>query len=65
MKYTEFRDSIERELRQTPSGRTWKELRDCLDLPYTRPCPTWVAGLEKEIGLRRTKRKGRELLWQV
>ena len=26
---------------------------------------TMASGLEKEIGLRRTKRKGRELLWQV
>lgn len=30
MKYIEFRDAIERELKQNPDGLTWNELRDRL-----------------------------------
>ena len=55
MRYVEFRDAIEGELRRHRTGWTWKELRDRLDLPYERPCPTWVAKLENEIGLERTR----------
>ena len=65
MRYTEFRDVIGRYLRRRPRGRTWSELRDALDLPYVRPCPTWVGHLEKEIGLTRTKGEGRALVWRV
>ena len=65
MKYSEFRDCIRRELKRQRSGWTWKELRDRLDLPYDRPCPTWVAQLEDEIGLRRVKGNGRALVWKL
>jgi len=65
MKYTEFRDSIRNELERNPAGRTWKEIKVSLDLPYQRPCPTWVAELEKNIGLDRSEKKGRELLWRL
>ena len=62
---TGYRDSIEAELRRNPRGLTWKELQDSLGLPYTRPCPTWVARLEKEISLSREGKKGRALLWKL
>ena len=66
MKYIEFRDRIERKLRRRKSGLTWTELRDELDLPYERPCPTWTKQLELEIGLTRTKgEKGRALVWRI
>ena len=65
MKYTEFRDLIEKELRQNRSGRTWNDLRDRLGLPYDRPCPTWVKRLEDEIGLARVKGSTRALVWTI
>jgi hypothetical protein len=65
MRFTEFRSAIVRELRKQPQGLTWKELREQLDLPYDRPCPTWVATLEQEEGLRRTRREGPALVWTI
>lgn len=65
MRYEEFRDTIDAYLRRRSKGRTWVELREALDLPYDRACPTWTARLEAEIGLTRTKGDGRALVWRV
>ena len=65
MRYVEFRDAIRGELKRHRPGRTWKELRDRLALPYARPCPTWVARLEQEIGLRRAPGAGRAHVWTL
>ncbi len=65
MRYVEFRDQIEAELRRVSMGLTWSELRDRLSLPYDRPCPNWMGRLEQEIGLVRSKGKGRSLVWRL
>jgi hypothetical protein len=65
MRYVEYRDLIHNELRHAPGGCTWADLRDRLDLPYDRPCPTWTQQLEKDIGLCRVKGPGRSLIWSV
>jgi hypothetical protein len=65
MRYTEFRDSIHKELRRNRSGLTWAQLQQRLELPYDRPCPTWTKQLETEIGLKRVKGNGRALTWKV
>ncbi len=65
MKYLEFRDLIRKELQQKPGGMTWNELKTQLDLPYDRPCPTWVKQLEDEIGLTRSRGNGRAYLWKL
>ena len=65
MRYVEFRDAIRGELTNAPSGMTWVELRDRLGLPYERPCPEWVARLEREVGLSRAKGQGRAHVWRV
>ena len=65
MTYHEFRDGIERELRQHRSGLTWAELKQRLQLPYNRPCPAWVKQLEREIGLQRAKGPGRAYVWTL
>jgi hypothetical protein len=65
MRYVDFRDSIQKELKRCPKGQTWKDLKECLDLPYKTPCSEWVARLETEIGLTRTKGEGRALVWKV
>ena len=65
MLYDDFRDSIRAELRRCPTGLTWSELRRRLDLPYERPCPTWVKKLEKEIGLRRSRGSTPAFVWKL
>lgn len=65
MRYVEFRDLIHEDLRDNPAGQTWAELKDRLQLPYERPCPTWVRRLEQEIGLVRAKRSGGALHWMI
>ena len=65
MKYTEFRDSIAARLKSHPSGLTWKELKESLDLPYERPCPVWTRRLETEIGLDRNRKRGNAKLWKL
>jgi transposase len=65
MKYTEFRDLIREGLEKSSDGFTWKELKRNRNLPYTTPCPTWIKNLEKEIGLRRKRKRGRELIWEI
>ena len=64
MRYVEFRDAVLEELRRNRDGMTWAELRDGLNLPYDRPCPTWVRRLE-ESGLERVKGPGRALVWRA
>ncbi|MBD5778233.1 hypothetical protein IEN85_01835 [Pelagicoccus sp. NFK12] len=65
MKYIEFRDSIHQELIRSQSGKTWKEIKDTLDLPYDRPCPEWIARMELDIGLERKERRGNALVWSL
>ena len=65
MKYTEFRDLIQADLRAHSSGRTWKQLQESLKLPYRRPCPEWIGRLEQEIHLTRDSRRGNALVWRI
>jgi hypothetical protein len=65
MRYVDFRDQIQKELRHHPAGFTWSQLRSRLDLPYDRPCPAWTARLEREIGLLRVKGPGRGYIWRL
>jgi hypothetical protein len=64
MTYIEFRNRIQSALRRRPAGYTWAELRDRLDLPYDRPCPSWMKELERDIGLmRKAGARGRAYVW--
>jgi hypothetical protein len=65
MRYIEFRDAIEKELRRRHGGLTWLQLKTRLRLPYDRPCPSWVKSLEKEICLTRQRNGGRALVWTL
>ena len=65
MRYIEFRDQIDVELRRNPAGLTWAELKQRLELPYPRPCPTWVLQLEAEIGLTRSRGAGAAYVWKI
>ena len=65
MRYVDFRDGIQKELQRNPDGLTWKELKQRLELPYASPCGEWVARLEQEIKLSRTKGESRAFIWKV
>jgi len=65
MRYIEFRDAIQAELRRTPAGLTWAELKARLKLPYDRPCPTWTKQLERDIDLIRKPGSGRAHVWKI
>ena len=65
VRYVDFRDVIEQELRRSPAGLTWAELKRRLDLPYDRPCPAWVEQMGREVGLARAKGSGRAHVWTV
>jgi hypothetical protein len=65
MRFAEFRDAIREELHENIDGLTWAELKERLDLPYERPCQTWLKRLEKEIGLLRVPGRGRGYVWKV
>jgi hypothetical protein len=65
MTYILFKNLIQADLRNRSMGKTWKELKSDLALPYDRPCPEWTKQLEREIGLTRLKGEGRELVWRV
>lgn len=65
MSYDEFKNTIQAELRQTPAGLTWVQLRERLGLPYDRACPEWTKRLEEEIGLARVRGEGRAYRWRL
>ena len=65
MRYVEFRELIQNELQNNPKGSTWAELKESLKLSYSKPCPTWVKNMEREIGLVRLKGNGRALVWNL
>ena len=65
MRYQEFRNAIEEALLQDPDGLTWAELKERLDLPYERPCPTWIRRMEEETGLSRARGTGRAYVWKI
>jgi len=65
MTYLLFKNLVQSDLQKYPVGKTWKELKSDLALPYNRPCPEWTKRLEREIGLTRQKGAARELIWSV
>ncbi len=65
MRYVDFRDMIQNELRQNPAGLTWAQLKERIDLHSDRPCQTWVNRMEQEIGLTRARNTGRAFVWKL
>jgi hypothetical protein len=63
--YDDFRDTIERTLREAGRPLTWTELRTSAQLPQAFPNNRWVHQLESQIGLQRTKDKSGIIHWQL
>jgi bifunctional DNA-binding transcriptional regulator/antitoxin component of YhaV-PrlF toxin-antitoxin module len=64
MSYEEFRNAIKDELKKSPEGLTWTEIRDRLKLPQKVPNNKWVRRMEADIGLNRVKDL-RGIVWRV
>jgi len=61
----EFRDKVRGELRRSPAGLTWAELRKRARFARARACPEWTKQLEREIGLKRVEGEGRAKVWRL
>lgn len=55
MLYEDFKKSIKNILERHPSGLTWTQIRDKLNLPQKFPNNQWVERLRKDIGLKKIK----------
>ena len=65
MTYEEFKQIIKEELTKEPAGLTWSQIRERRPELYQRfPANQWVTRMEKDIGLIRSKEKGRTL-WRL
>jgi uncharacterized protein YeaO (DUF488 family) len=53
--YEDFGKSIKNILERHPSGLTWTQIRDKLNLPQKYPNNKWVRKLERDINLKRIK----------
>ena len=65
MRYDDVKQLIKAELKETPQGLTWAELKNRLSLPYKTLCPEWTIQLEEEISLVRKKGIGRAFVWSI
>ena len=65
MTYEEFRQIIREELQKAPDGLTWTQIRKRRSEIYQKfPANQWVRRMEKDIGLIRSKEKGKTL-WKL
>jgi len=62
MLYDEFKMAIKNILERHPSGLTWTQIRDKLNLPQKFPNNKWVNMLRRDIGLRKIK-IGKDAYW--
>ncbi len=60
MSYEEFKQVIKEELKKSPDGLTWTQIRERRPQLYQKfPANQWVRQMEKDIGLARTKKSGK------
>jgi bifunctional DNA-binding transcriptional regulator/antitoxin component of YhaV-PrlF toxin-antitoxin module len=64
MTYEEFRDSIEKLLKNKKKELTWTQIREELNLPQKVPNNLWVRTMERDIGLIR-ERIGTRTVWKL
>ena len=65
MHYEKFIELIQNELVKHPDGLTWVELKNKLNLPFDRPCQTWIYQMEQEIDLTRSRKTQRTYIWKI
>jgi len=65
MIYEEFRQIIKEELQKAQEGLTWTQIRKRRPEIYQKfPANQWVRRMERDIGLIRSKEKGKTL-WRL
>ena len=65
MSYEKFKQIIEEELKKSPDGLTWTQIRERRPELYQKfPANQWVKQMEKDIGLSRSKRAGKTI-WKL
>ena len=64
MSYEEFRDRIERVLKEYPEGTTWTQVREEAKLEQKWPNNKWVRRMDEDMGLVREKVKGKTI-WRL
>lgn len=62
--YEDFRDEIEKILKNEPQGLSWMQIKKRLQLSQRAPYHKWVKRMEKDIGLVREK-KGSKTIWRL
>lgn len=63
--FEDFRDTIERVLREAGRPLTWTEIRTQGKMPQAFPNNKWVHDLEAQIGLERKKDKAGIIHWSL
>lgn len=65
MSYEEFKQIIKEELKKSPEGLTWTQIRERRPELYQKfPANQWVTQMEKDIGLVRSKKAGK-VVWKL
>lgn len=65
MSYEEFKQIVEEELRKTPDGLTWTQIRKRRPEIYQKfPANRWVRRMEKDIRLIRSRKAGKTI-WRL
>lgn len=60
MTYEEFKQIVKEELMKVPAGLTWTQIRKRRPELYQRfPANQWVRQMEKDMGLTRTRKRGK------
>lgn len=65
MSYEDFRDTIQKTLRDAGKPLTWTEIRTTAKLPQAFPNNKWVHRMEQDISLKREKDKHGVIHWQL
>ena len=63
--YENFRDRIEKVLREAGKELTWTEIRTVAQLPQKFPNNQWVHRMEQDIGLKREKDAHGIIHWKL
>ena len=65
MGYNKFKEIIHEELKKSPDGLTWTQIRERRPELYQKwPANQWVRKLEEDIGLKRDRVKGKPI-WRI
>lgn len=65
MTYEQFRDAIQKTLKEAGTPLTWTEIRTTAKLPQKFPNNKWVHQMQQHIGLKRNKDVHGIIKWKL